>query len=170
MRYGSVCSGIEAATVAWRPLGWKAAWFAEIEAFPSAVLAHHYPDVPNLGDMTKLAKGVLLEQVEAPDILVGGTPCFTSGHLVLTDRGYAPIETIKPGDMVVTHLGRLRRVVRIGSKQASVGTLKAVGLREPLTVTGDHPFLAVEWHNQSTKREGRYARIEHFGEVEWIEA
>lgn len=52
MRYGSVCSGIEAATVAWHPLKWEAAWFAEIEAFPSAVLAHHYPDVQNLGDMT----------------------------------------------------------------------------------------------------------------------
>lgn len=50
MRYLSVCSGIEAATVAWRPLGWHAHAFAEIEKFPSAVLAHHYPEVPNLGD------------------------------------------------------------------------------------------------------------------------
>ena len=53
--YGSVCSGIEAATQAWHPLGMRAAWFAEIEPFPSAVLAHHYPNVPNHGDMTKLA-------------------------------------------------------------------------------------------------------------------
>jgi DNA (cytosine-5)-methyltransferase 1 len=73
--YGSVCSGIEAATVAWAPLGWKAAWFAEIEPFPSAVLAHHYPAVPNLGDMTTIAKRVLLGEVVAPDVLVGGTPC-----------------------------------------------------------------------------------------------
>lgn len=51
MIYGSVCSGIEAATVAWEPLGWKAAWFSEIEKFPCAVLKHHYPDVPNLGDI-----------------------------------------------------------------------------------------------------------------------
>lgn len=75
MRYGSVCSGIEAASVAWQPLGWTPAWFAEIEPFPSAVLAHHYPDVPNLGDMTTLARAALLGQVEAPDVLVGGTPC-----------------------------------------------------------------------------------------------
>lgn len=54
MRFGSVCSGIEAASVAWAPLGWKAAWLAEIEKFPAAVLAHHYPEVPNLGDMTAL--------------------------------------------------------------------------------------------------------------------
>lgn len=57
--YGSVCSGIEAATQAWHPLGMRAAWFAEIEPFPSAVLAHHYPNVPNHGDMTKLADDVL---------------------------------------------------------------------------------------------------------------
>lgn len=75
IRYGSVCSGIEAATVAWEPLGWKAAWFAEIEKFPSAVLAHHYPTVKNLGDMTKIAAMVRAREVEAPDALVGGTPC-----------------------------------------------------------------------------------------------
>ncbi|WP_447593613.1 DNA cytosine methyltransferase [Aquipseudomonas campi] len=73
--YGSVCSGIEAATVAWHPLGWRAEWFAEIEPFPSAVLAHHYPQTPNLGDMTKLASQVLTRSIVAPDVLVGGTPC-----------------------------------------------------------------------------------------------
>ena len=75
MRYGSVCSGIEAATVAWKPLGWQAAWFAEIDAFPATVLQHHYPDVPNLGDMTTLPQRILSGEVEAPDVLVGGTPC-----------------------------------------------------------------------------------------------
>ncbi|EIG1921185.1 Dam family site-specific DNA-(adenine-N6)-methyltransferase [Salmonella enterica] len=75
MRYGSVCSGIEAASVAWEPLGWQPAWFAEIEAFPSAVLATHWPDVTNLGDMTGIATAVHAGDVEAPDVLVGGTPC-----------------------------------------------------------------------------------------------
>ncbi|PIJ50651.1 hypothetical protein BL250_07675 [Erwinia sp. OLTSP20] len=75
MKYGSVCSGIEAASVAWRSLGWKAAWFSEIEKFPSAVLAQHWPEVVNLGDMTKIAQFVHADEVEAPDILVGGTPC-----------------------------------------------------------------------------------------------
>lgn len=73
--YGSVCSGIEAASVAWEGLGWKAAWFAEIEKFPAAVLAHRYPDVPNLGDMTKIAAGVRASSVPAPAVMVGGTPC-----------------------------------------------------------------------------------------------
>lgn len=75
LTFGSVCSGVEAASVAWHPLGWRATWLAEIEAKPSRVLAHHYPDVPNLGDMTKLAAMVLRGEIDAPDVLVGGTPC-----------------------------------------------------------------------------------------------
>ena len=71
MRYLSVCSGIEAATQAWHPLGWVPLAFSEIEKFPSAVLAHHYPDVPNLGDMTRYQEWPDAEL----DILVGGTPC-----------------------------------------------------------------------------------------------
>lgn len=71
MRFLSVCSGIEAASVAWNPLGWEAVAFSEIEPFPCAVLAHHYPSVPNWGDMTKFQ-----EWPDADvDLLCGGTPC-----------------------------------------------------------------------------------------------
>ena len=75
MRFGSVCSGIEAASVAWEPLGWKASWFSEIEPFPSAVLKYHHANVPNLGDMTALPARIRAGEVDAPDILCGGTPC-----------------------------------------------------------------------------------------------
>jgi site-specific DNA-cytosine methylase len=71
LRYLSVCSGIEAASVAWEPLGWQPAAFAEVEKFPSAVLAHHWPHVPNLGDMTKYEEWKL----GTIDLLAGGTPC-----------------------------------------------------------------------------------------------
>jgi len=71
MRYLSVCSGIEAATVAWHHMGWKPVGFSEIEKFPSQVLDHHYPEVPKLGDMTKYKEW----NIEHPDLLVGGTPC-----------------------------------------------------------------------------------------------
>lgn len=74
IRFGSVCSGIEAASVAWRPLGWEAAWLSEIEPFPCALLAHHYPDVPNLGDMTKFEDWPDDEK-HSIDVLCGGTPC-----------------------------------------------------------------------------------------------
>lgn len=61
--------------MAWAPLGWKASGFSEIEPFPSAVLKHHYPDVPNHGDMTTLPAKITTGEVEAPDLLCGGTPC-----------------------------------------------------------------------------------------------
>lgn len=103
--YGSVCSGIEAATQAWHPLGMRAAWFAEIEPFPSALLAHHYPDVPNHGDMTKLAALVLAGKIPAPDVLVGGTPCqaFSVAGMRegLTDpRGALTIKYVELADAV----------------------------------------------------------------------
>jgi len=72
MKYLSVCSGVEAATVAWHDLGWTPIAFSDIEKFPSEVLAHHYPNVPNLGDMTKYKEWNLNDSI---DLLVGGTPC-----------------------------------------------------------------------------------------------
>jgi DNA (cytosine-5)-methyltransferase 1 len=71
MKFLSVCSGIEAASVAWHPLGWESVAYSEIEPFPCKVLQHHYPDVLNLGDMTKFK-----EWPDADvDVFVGGTPC-----------------------------------------------------------------------------------------------
>ncbi|MCO4171842.1 DNA (cytosine-5-)-methyltransferase [Aeromonas veronii] len=100
MIYGSVCSGIEAASLAWEPLGWNPAWFAEIEPFPSAVLAHHWPHVTNLGDMTKIATAVLKGDVAAPDILVGGTPCQAfsvagAREGMADDRGFLTIKYVE---------------------------------------------------------------------------
>ena len=74
LTYGSVCSGIEAVSVAWKDL-MTPLWFSEIEPFPCAVLAHHYPDVPNHGDMTMLPLKIINREIPAPDVLVGGTPC-----------------------------------------------------------------------------------------------
>lgn len=103
--YGSVCSGIEAATQAWHPLGMRAAWFADIEPFPSAGLAHHYPDVPNHGDMTKLAAFVLAGKIPAPDVLVGGTPCqaFSVAGMregLTAPRGALTVKYVKLADAV----------------------------------------------------------------------
>lgn len=114
MLFGSVCSGIEAASVAWHPLGWRAAWLAEIERFPAAVLAHHYPTVPNLGDMTKIAKQILTGAVEAPDVLVGGTPCqaFSMAGMregLADERGQLTIKYVELADaidLVRQHAGK----------------------------------------------------------------
>jgi DNA (cytosine-5)-methyltransferase 1 len=96
VRYLSVCSGIEAATVAWKPLGWEAAAFSEIEAFPRAVLKHHYPDVPLHGDFTTIGA----DEYGAIDLLVGGTPCqsFSVAGLrggLADDRGNLALEFLR---------------------------------------------------------------------------
>ena len=99
VRYLSVCSGIEAASVAWEPLGWEPAAFAEVEKFPSAVLAHHWPQVPNMGDMTRHESWNL----GAIDLLVGGTPCQSFSIAGLRgglgdDRGNLALEYLRLAD------------------------------------------------------------------------
>jgi DNA (cytosine-5)-methyltransferase 1 len=84
MIYGSVCSGIEAATIAWHPLGWRAAFFSEIEEFTRALLIHHYPAIPLHGDFTTIQDSAYA----AIDVLVGGTPCQSFSVAGLR-QGYA---------------------------------------------------------------------------------
>ena len=100
MKYLSVCSGIEAASVAWEPLAWEPLAFSEIEAFPRAVLSHHYPHVPLHGDFTKLRDEPWIAQA---DILVGGTPCqaFSVAGLrqsLSDDRGNLTLEFVRLTD------------------------------------------------------------------------
>ncbi len=97
--YLSVCSGIEAATAAWHGLGWRPAAFSENEAFPRAVLAHHYPDVPLHGDFTTIGA----DDYGAIDLLVGGTPCqsFSIAGLrggLADDRGNLALEFLRLAD------------------------------------------------------------------------
>jgi DNA (cytosine-5)-methyltransferase 1 len=99
VRYLSVCSGIEAATVAWHPLGWTPAAFSEIEPFPRAVLAHHFPDVPLHGDFTTIGT----DDYGAIDLLVGGTPCqsFSIAGLrggMADERGNLALEFLRLAD------------------------------------------------------------------------
>lgn len=113
MNYGSVCSGIEAASIAWEP-EWQPAWFSEIEDAPSKVLAHHWPHVQNHGDMTKLHELVYRQQIVAPDVLVGGTPCQAfsvagTRSSLSDDRGalsLAFIELANAIDTVRSHHGQ----------------------------------------------------------------
>jgi len=98
MKYLSVCSGIEAATVAWHGMGWKPVAFSEIEKFPSQVLHHHYPNVPNLGDMTKFKEW----DIGTIDILVGGTPCQSFSVAGLRQGLEDP-----RGNLMLTYLGIL---------------------------------------------------------------
>ena len=99
MIYGSVCSGIEAASVAWHPLGWKASFVSEIDNFPRAVLAHHYPEVPLHGDFTTIQAC----DYQPINLLVGGTPCqsFSVAGLrggLADDRGNLALEYLRLAD------------------------------------------------------------------------
>jgi DNA (cytosine-5)-methyltransferase 1 len=99
LRYGSVCSGIEAASVAWHPLGWRASFLSEIEPFPRAVLKHHFPETPLHGDFTSIQAG----EYEPIDLLVGGTPCQSFSVAGLRgglddDRGNLALEYLRLAD------------------------------------------------------------------------
>lgn len=184
IRYATCCSGIEAQSVAVKNLDWKSIFFSEIENFPCRVLEKHYPNTPNLGDMTKIhydvEKGVITnscegeEEEEMPSgfrkapiqeiefkegelqVFSGGTPCFTAGHLILIGEsgkaGEKKIEDVEVGDVVYTHKGNLKKVLRIGNKKAQVCKL-VVEDGTVFYVTSNHPFLGringggVEWIN-----------------------
>lgn len=102
LTFGSVCSGIEAVSQAWEPMGFVPVFFAEIEAFPSAVLKAKYPNVPNLGDMTKIDGEAWRGKI---DILVGGTPCqaFSVAGLrqsLADDRGNLSLVFVRLADAI----------------------------------------------------------------------
>lgn len=139
MRYISIFSGIEAASVAAGPLGWEALAFSEIDPFPSAVLAARYPDVPNLGDITKIDWA---PYVGMADVVIGGSPCFPAGALVMRDDGLVPIEDVRVGDLVVTHDGRLRPVTAAGSHVAG-STVIVEGAFGDIECTPNHPFWSI---------------------------
>jgi len=99
MNYATVCSGIEAPSQAWHGLGWNPVWFSEIEPFPCAVLKHHHPTVPNLGDMTKLHEKEIYIKSDI-DLLCGGTPCQSFSYAGLRqgladERGNLALQFIR---------------------------------------------------------------------------
>lgn len=102
MNYLSICSGIEAASVAWHPLGWKPVGFSEIEPFPSSVLKHHYPEVTNYGDMTKYEKWKINDTI---DLVCGGTPCQSFSIAGLRKGLEDP-----RGNLALTFIGILERI------------------------------------------------------------
>ena len=165
MRYLSLFSGIEAASCAWQPLGWELAGVCEIEKFPCNVLKHHYPDVPNLGDITQVGKAQL-DALGHIDLIVGGSPCFTDDTLVTTDHGPVPICDIKVGDIVLTHKGRWQKVLRIGHKQAE--TIYVKGQGATLHCTRNHPIWARGAHSKWNNDKHVYER--EFEPMNWVPA
>ena len=165
MKYISTFSGVEAASQAWRPLGWEPLCFAEVEPFPCAVLEERFPGVPNLGDVTKVDWSPYRGQA---DLMVGGSPCFPAGTPVVVRRpdGSAvgvPIEDVSVGDEVLTHRGRFRKVLATGSKVADTVLLHTDdGVGDAIECTPNHPFLSVRMlgHDACGPRD----------DLEWVQA
>lgn len=179
-RYLSVCSGIEAASVAWKPLGWECAGASEIDKFPRAVLQHRLGAVPVdddhrwqpgqnftplFGDFTKIEA----HHVGPVDLLVGGTPCFPEGTMIASTRGLIPIEAVRVGDEVLTHEHRFRRVLRTGSKMAETVEVTGQG-HYGFVTTANHPFLARQKMGQSTRVDGRAVRKTWITDADWVAA
>lgn len=148
---GSVCSGIESGTVAWKNLDFIYKWYSEIASFPNKVLAEKYTDIPNLGDMQEIPKKILRAEIDAPDLICGGTPCqafslagFQTG--LNDDRGNLTlkfIDIINANDEVRLEAEKNRTVVFwenvegvLSDKTNAFGCFVAylAGLKNPLQV------------------------------------
>ena len=167
MKFLSLFSGIEACSVAWKPLGWECVGFSEIEPFPCSVLQHHYPSVPNLGDITKITEQQIADLGEF-DVLVFGSPCFPKGTMVATDVGYKSIEQVRAGDNVLTHTNSYKPVLKTGGKKAQQLYQVKVSGALPILCTDEHPFYVRKmtrvWNNE------RRVDERTFSDPMWVEA
>lgn len=126
--------------------GFHIADHLEIDAAASAAHARNFGDDPATHDITAEDPEAWHERTGDVDVILGGPPCFTAGHVVLTERGYVPIEDVRVGDRVVTHTGTLQPVLRTGHAVKEVGTLQCTG-QNRITCTADHPFLTYDRTN-----------------------
>ena len=167
MKFLSLFSGIEACSVAWKPLGWECVGFSEIEPYPCSLLAHHYPGVPNLGDVTKITEQQIADLGDF-DVLVFGSPCFPKGTMVATDTGYKSIEQVRVGDNVLTHTNSYKPVLKTGGKKAQQLYQVKVSGALPILCTAEHPFyirrMVRVWDND------RRVYVRTFAGPIWVEA
>ena len=138
---------------------------SDIEPGPLAVEEYRYPNAAQLGDISK----VDWNEVGPVDVLCGGSPCFPAGALVLTDHGFTPIENIRVGDRVLTHLGRWKHVLATGSRVADTIVLRGQGT-DGVECTPNHPFLAAHRRQINTHRNGERYWETRFCEDGWIPA
>ena len=144
--------------------GSTVAWHCEFDKAPSTILNHHYPEVPNLHDVTQ----VDWEKVEPVDIITGGSPCFTAGTLIDTIDGYRPIETLREGDLVRTHQGRYMPIVQTMNRTAQdTLTVRVMGA-PAFTTTEEHPFYTRTKGRKWNSDRRTYERA--WSAPEWVEA
>lgn len=153
---GSCCSGIEAASVAWKELDWKISWFSEIAEFPSNLLATKYPNIPNLGDMLDVPEKIQNQEVEAPDLICGGTPCQAFSYAgwkqgLLDDRGnltLAFVDVVDATDRIRLAQGKNRSVVLWENVEGVLSDkTNAFGYFLSSFAGLDEPMISDKWPN-----------------------
>lgn len=169
MRVLSLCDGMSCGLLAFKNLGIEPEyWAVEIDKFARALSDSNFKDIKRpCNDVNEIGARQMLLEWPAFNWVIFGSPCFARGTKVLTATGYVPIEDIKIGDLVLTHMGRFRKVLDTGHKVAPIRRIKFKGMKEILT-TDEHPFLCRETtrtYNASTRSYDR-----KFSEEKWVEA
>lgn len=158
---GSLFDGAGTIPFAAQLCGIRTLWSSEIEKYPRTVTAKRFPNTKQLGDITKINGA----EIDPVDIIAGGSPCFPAGTLVLSEKGYVPIETLNVGDLVCTHLGNWKSIEAVGHKEAK--TVKVSGGHYGIVCTENHPFYAKKEEYIHTHRDGVKRRL---SEAKWVEA
>lgn len=161
MTLGSLFDGAGTMPFAAMLCGIRPVWSSEIEKFPCEVTKRRFPDVKQLGDVTKINGA----EIEPVDIITFGSPCFPAGTRVLAQNGYVPIEALKVGDFVCTHLGKWKQVEAIGHKMAE--TITVSGGHYGIECTPNHPFYAKKEVYRHTHRSGT---VRELSDASWVEA
>ena len=139
---GSLFDGSGGFPLAASLCGIEPVWASEIEPYPIAVTRSRFPKMKHLGDVSKISGA----DIEPVDIVTFGSPCFPAGTLVLTNKGYRPIEELRCGDIVFTHKGNWKPISAIGYKQSH--TVKLKGNHYGIITTPNHPFYSAEQGKQ----------------------
>lgn len=158
-------AGIGGLRTAFENVGGQCVFTSEFDPYAQQTYRANFGNEPIHGDITKIKASSIPDH----DVLVAGFPCFTAGHMVLTEDGYRPIEDLRVGDHVMTHKGRLREILTIGNRMHKVGRLRAVGML-PIITTPEHPFRSVYYKRSFVKRGGKNAPVEVIGKPKWTDA
>lgn len=154
MRILSLFDGMSCGMIAFKQLGIDIDSYTayEIDKFAVEVATHNFPEIIEKGDVFQGD----FTQYEGVDYVIGGSPCFTAGHLILTDKGYVDVKDIKTGDMVLTHKGRYKPVIRTNERVSKVCEVNAMGY-PTFTTTAEHPFYTLG------RRKATYAEYKQYG-------
>jgi site-specific DNA-cytosine methylase len=165
LTHGSLFTGIGGIDLGLEWAGFETSWQVEIDKFCNKVLAKRWPDVPKFTDVRSVGK----HNLKPVDLISGGFPCFAAGTLILTYSGFKPIESVRVDDLVLTHLGRWKKVTSTMSREADACVIVTGQGILPTVTTHEHPYFSRErrrkWNSRLGKK-GCYARV--LSDPDWV--